>query len=78
MSAFTDQELKDFFDGLPEDKRDGMTGQTFMNRVKSILDPKKNAKILDGMVGIRRRHSIARQQKAAIDRAQRNAAVGLR
>jgi len=67
-----------FFDGLPEDKRDGMTKGQFMNEVKRLLDPDRNANILDNMVEMRHKHRVAREQKAIIDRAQRNKAIGLR
>jgi len=67
-----------YFDGLPEDKRDGMNKEQFMNEVKRLLDPDKNANILDGMVDMRHKQRVAREQKAMIDRAQRNKAIGLR
>jgi len=74
----TMKEVSTFFDTLPEDKRDGMTKDQFMREVKKVLDPKRNAKILDGMIESRSRDRVARHRKAEIDRAQRNARIGLR
>jgi len=55
-----------------------MNKEQFMNEVKRLLDPDKNANILDGMVDMRHKQRVAREQKAIIDRAQRNKAIGLR
>lgn len=67
-----------YFDGLSEDKRDGMTKGQFMGEIKRLLDPDRNANILDGMVDMRHKQRVAREQKAIIDKAQRNKAIGLR
>jgi len=77
-SELTMKEVSTFFDTLPEDKRDGMSKSQFMREVKKVLDPNRNAKILDGMVEARSRDRLARHRKAGIDRATRNARIGLR
>ena len=74
---FADQELSDYYNSLPESARD-MSHAEFMAEVKRLLDPKRNAAILEDMVDMRHRDSIARQNKAAIDKARRNSAIGLR
>jgi len=76
--GFTDRELSDYFNSLPEDERDGFSHDQFMREVKHILDPKRNAKILQEMIAERGRIRTAREEKARIDRATRNAAIGLR
>ncbi|MEE8207660.1 MAG: hypothetical protein V3T88_01690 [Nitrosomonadaceae bacterium] len=75
---FTEKELADYFDSLPDDKRDNMTKTQFMAEIKRIMDPKRNGAILSKMVEQRAREAGARRTKAAIDRAQRYKAVGLR
>ena len=77
-NELTMKEVSTFFDTLPEDKRDGMTKDQFMREVKKVLDPQRNAKILDGMIEARSRDRLARETKARIDKAQRNASIGLR
>ena len=77
-NELTMKEVSNFFDGLPDDKRDGMTKDQFMQEVKKVLDPQRNAKILDGMVEARSRDRLARHRKNMIDRATRNASIGLR
>ena len=74
----TEKELSDYFDSLPDDKRDGMTKGQFMSEIKRVMDPKRNGRILDKMVEQRGREACARQNKAQIDRASRNASIGLR
>ncbi len=74
----TDKEMSDWFDLLPDDKRDGMTKGQFMSEIKRVMDPKRNGKILDKMVEQRGREACARQNKAQIDKASRNASIGLR
>ena len=77
-NGFTDKELSDYFNSLSEDERDGFSHDQFMREVKYILDPKRNAKILQEMIAERGRIRTAREEKARIDRATRNAAIGLR
>jgi len=77
-NELTMKEVSKFFDGLSNDQRDGMTKDQFMGEVKKVLDPQRNAKILDGMVEARSRDRLARHRKTMIDRAQRNARIGLR
>ena len=74
----TMKECSNFFDGLPNDKRDGMNKTQFMGEVRRMLDPKSNAKVLDRMIESRSRQRVAKAQKASIDRAMRNSAAGLR
>ena len=74
----TEKEMANFFDGLPDDKRDGLTKTEFINECKRIMDPKTNGRILDKMVEQRGREACARENKAQIDRVARNRAVGLR
>lgn len=74
----TEKELTDYFDSLPDDKRDGLDKTQFMAEIKRVMDPKRNGAILAKMVEQRAREAGAGRTKAAIDRAQRNAAIGLR
>ncbi len=74
----TENEMSNWFDSLPDDKRDGMTKLSFMQECKRIMDPRANGNILGKMVEQRSREVSARQMKAKIDRATRNAAIGLR
>ena len=75
---FTDKELSDYYNGMTEAEKQGYSHNQFIAEVKRVLDPKNNAAILDEMVEMRHRDSIGRQNKAAIDRAARNAKIGLR
>jgi len=76
--GFTDKEFSDQYDGFSETERDGMTKEQFMRKAKRTQDPKRNAKILQEMIAERGRDRTAREEKARIDRATRNAAIGLR
>ena len=78
MSDFTNQELAQFFDSLPEDKRDGMTKAQFMAEVRKILDPKHNKAILKEMIAIRRKDRTYRHNKRVADRALERSRLGLR
>ncbi len=74
----TEKELSNYFDSLPDDKRDGLTKAQFMQEIKRVMDPKRNGRILDRMVEQRGREACARQNKAQIDRAARHRSIGLR
>jgi hypothetical protein len=74
----TEKEMSDYFDSLPDDKRDGLSKAQFMQEIKRIMDPKANGRILNKMVEMRGREACARANKAAIDRASRNRSIGLR
>lgn len=74
----TERELSDYFNSLPEDKKDGMSHSQFMQEIKRVMDPKRNGRILDRMVEQRGREACARQNKAQIDRAARHRSIGLR
>jgi len=78
MQAETEKAMAQFFDNLPDDRRDGMTKAQFMTAVKRITDPKANGRVLNKMVEIRGREACARQNKAQIDRASRHRSIGLR
>ena len=70
--------MAQYFDSLPDDRRDGLTKAQFMNEVKRIMDPKTNGRILKKLVEIRGREACARENKAQIDRASRHRSIGLR
>lgn len=74
----TENEMSNWFDSLPDDKRDGMTKLSFMQECKRIMNPRANGNILAKMVEQRSREAQARQMKSRIDRATRHAAIGLR
>lgn len=76
--GFSNQELSSFFDSLPEDRRDGMTKAQFMAEVRKILDPKRNAAILKGMIADRRKDRTMRHNKRVADRAMERSRLGLR
>lgn len=78
MNEATMKDVAQFFDNLSEDQHDGMTKHQFMAEVKKVLDPKRNAGILDGMVEMRHQHRVAREEKARIDRATEKSKLGLR
>lgn len=62
-------EIEAIWNNFPEDGRDGMTLEQFKQRVRNVLDPKKNTKILDEMVEIRRKHTAGLMAKKRIDKA---------
>jgi translation initiation factor RLI1 len=74
----TEKELSNYFDSLPEDKRDGLTKAQFINECKRILSPKNNTGILKQMVQIRHKERTARHNKAVADRALERSRLGIR
>jgi len=74
----TEKEMSDYFDALPDDRRDGLTKGQFLAEIKRVMDPKRNGAILKKMVEQRGREACARENKAQIDRAARHRSIGLR
>ena len=74
----TEKEMSDYFDSLPDQRRDGLTKGQFLAEIKRVMDPKRNGAILNKMVEQRGREACARENKAQIDRASRHRSIGLR
>lgn len=70
-------EINSIWNNFPEDKRDGMTLTEFRKQVRDVLDPEKNAKMLDQMVEMRRKHTEAIMRKKQIDRALEKSRLGI-
>jgi hypothetical protein len=74
----TEKEMADWFDTLPDDKRDGMNKAQFINECKRVMDPKTNGRILSKMVEFRKKEATARHNKRVADRALERGRIGLR
>lgn len=75
--SLTNAEIDSIWNGFPEDKRDGMTQAEFRRQVRNILNPEKNAKILDDMVEMRKKHTAGIMEKKRIDRALEKSRLGI-
>jgi len=75
--SLNNAEIDSIWNGFPEDKRDGMTQAEFCKRVRDILNPEKNTKILDDMIGMRRKRTAAIMEKKRIDRALEKSRLGI-
>ncbi len=74
---FTDQELTDYYNSLPESGRN-MTIETFKQQVKRIMDPVKNSEQLKQMILDRQMDRTARHNKAVADKALERSRLGIR
>lgn len=74
----TENEMSNWFDTLPDDKKDGMTKAQFIGECKRVMNPKTNGRILRKMVEFRKRESTARHNKAVADRALERGRLGIR
>lgn len=73
----TNAEIDSIWNGFSEDKRDGMTLTEFRRQVRAILNPETNAKMLDQMVEMRKKHTAAIMRKKQIDRALEKSRLGI-
>ncbi len=73
----TNAEINSIWNGFPEDKRDGMTLVEFRKQVRDILNPQKNAQILDQMVDMRKQHTAGIMERKRIDRALEKSKLGI-
>ena len=69
-------EIDSIYNRFPESGRD-MTQVEFRKQVRNILNPQKNAKILDQMVDARRKHTAAIMERKRIDRALERSRKGI-
>ena len=74
---FTDQELTDYYNSLPESGRD-MPLETFKQQVHRILDPVTNSDMLKQMIADRELERTARHNKAVADKALERSRLGIR
>ena len=75
--SLSNAEIDSIWNGFPDDKRDGMTMVEFRRQVRNILNPQKNAKILDQMVEVRRQHTAGIIEKKRIERALEKSRLGI-
>jgi len=68
----TNAEIRQVWNGFDKDEQgraDGLTFEQFRSKVRDILNPAKNAKILDDMVQMRMQHTAGIREKRRIDKA---------
>ncbi len=75
--SLTNAEIDSIWNGFSEGERDGMTQIEFRRQVRDRLNPEKNAKMLDQMVRMRRKHTAAIMEKKRIDRALEKSKLGI-
>ncbi len=74
---FTDQELTDYYNSLPESGRD-MPIETFKQQVHRIMNPRENSEMLKQMMADRQMERTARHNKAVADKALERSRAGIR